>query len=250
VLLTAASAPASVVLVGTDSAATAANSGPGQFTLTDEGAGNRDGIYSYNYDAGASFDMLVVSVSREASTPEIFSVSYGGVDMNPATGSTTGTGASIFYLATASSSGTIAVDFSSFATVNGIGIGIAAIRSDNGDPIALIDANSGSGTSISLDPTLDGSFTMFAIDTNTGAFSGLDASPLSQIFANTDVGSNGAGAAYDADVAAGSIIYSYTNTASPRGIAAANFATVPEPSSVAAIGGMFVLSLFRRRRGS
>jgi hypothetical protein len=80
-------------------------------------------------------------------------------------------------------------------------------------------------------PTVAGSFTMFAIDTNGGDNSGLNTAPLTQIYANTDVGNNGAGAAYDTDVAAGGITYSYVNTVTPRGIAAVNCAPVAPPTS-------------------
>jgi hypothetical protein len=222
VLALAPAAQAAVLLVDTDSAVTARDSSPGAFTLTAEGAGTRDGIYSYSYDAGASFDMLVVSVSREASGVT-FSVSYDGVSMLLATGTATGSGASIYYLATSAQSGTIALDYTGFATVNGIGIGIAAIKCADPLPLGLIDANYGTGTSITINPTVDDSFTMFAIDTNGHAFDALT-SPLTEIDKVEDIGSNGFAAGYDLDVAAGEITYSYTNPNNPRGIAAANFA--------------------------
>jgi hypothetical protein len=248
--LAVGSAQAAISLVNSDSAHTGSNhtdsiTFPGDFSYVDGGAARGDGSYSYGYDASASFDMLVVSVSREGSND--FSVKYDGVSMGLATGAETGSGASIYYLATSAQSGTIALDFTGTGNINGIGIGIAAIKSDNGDPIGLIDAASGTGTSITIDPTLAGSFTMFAIDTNGGAFSGLNTSPLSEIDSVTDIGSNGFGASYDEDVAAGNITYSYTNTADPRGIAAANFAVVPEPSA-AALLGLGGLALLRHRR--
>jgi hypothetical protein len=229
---TAQAAP--VTLVNTDSAVTGTSQNTipdfyGDFTFTDGGgAGNRDGIYSYSYNAGASFDMLVVSVSREASA-ETFGVSYGGVSMDLATGAQAGSGASIFYLATSAQSGTIALDYTSFATVNGIGIGIAAIKCADPLPLGLIDADfltlngDQASTSITIDPTVAGSFTIFAIDTNGGAFDALT-SPLTEIDKVEDIGSNGFAAGYDLDVAAGEITYSYTNPNDPRGIAAANFA--------------------------
>ncbi|MGI9570298.1 MAG: hypothetical protein ACR2PH_11300, partial [Desulfobulbia bacterium] len=232
VLAIAPAAQAAVItVVDTDSAHTDSTSNPNDFTLSNEGAGNRDGIYSYSYDAGASFDMLVVSVSREAANDVELSVTYGGVDMDLATGLESASGATIYYLATTEQSGTIAASFIGTDVFNGCGIGIAAIKSDNGDPISLIDAAHETGypdgpTSITINPTVDGSFSFFAIDNNQKGQSGLNAAPLTQIYSNIDVGSSGAGASYDLDVAAGSITYSYTvdDPTKARSVAAANFA--------------------------
>lgn len=247
---------AAITVVDTDFAAMAANQSPGAFTLSDQQTGTRDGIYSYTYNAGASFDMLVLTVSREASNTgentggATFSASYAGTAMNLATGNIAGSGVSIFYLETASSSGTIALDFRNFATVNGIGIGIAAISSTTSDPIGLYDADSildGTGatsTSISIN-TADDSFTMWAVDTNLGAFSTL---PTTQIDKNEDIGNNGYATAYE-EVTTGQLgdTYSYTNSNNPRGIAAANFVVIPEPSA-ALLGSLGLLTLLRRRR--
>ena len=242
-LALAPAAQAAITFVNTGSAHTGSEhkdlpSFPGDFTLTAEGTSTArsDGIYSYSYDAGASFDMLVVSVSRESSSGPTFSVSYDGVSMDLATGTETGTGASIYYLATSAQNGTIALDFTNYdvddKVINSIGIGIAAIKSEDPDfPSGLIDADYGTGTSITIDPTVDGSFTMFALDTNNFAFSALT-SPLTQIDKNEDIGSSGFAAGYDQDVAAGEITYSYVNTVEPRGIAAANFAPVASGGTV------------------
>jgi hypothetical protein len=200
-------------------------------------------VYTHSYDAGASFDMLVVTVSREGGT--LVSLKFDGVDMIPATVGTPATGVSIFYLNTTATSGNLVADFTNSGT-NGIGIGIAAIKSDNGDPIGVYDADFGTGTTISID-TADDSFTMWAIDTNLGVFGDLDIPPF-QINRNTDIGSNGYAAAYE-EIATGVVgdTYSYTNTANPRGIAAANFVVVPEPSA-AFLGLAGTLLLLRRRR--
>lgn len=245
---------AAITLVDTDFAHTGSNSSPNDFTLTTQGSGSRDGVYSFNYNAGASFDMLVVTVSRESSGstendadfPPLggrMTVSYDGAEMNLAAGDTTSSGVTIYYLATTTQSGTIALDYTEFRAVNGIGIGIAAISSADG-PIGLNDAISGSGTSITVD-TADDSFTMWAIDTNGNAFNNL---PTNQIVKVTDIGSNGYAVAYEA-VTTGQTgdTYSYTNPNSPRGIAAANFVVVPEPS-VAIISTLGTVLLLRRKR--
>lgn len=248
----AAHAQAAISLVGApDSAVTASNSGPGDFTLTSQGAGTRDGIYSYSYNAGASSDMLVVSVSTEASS-EAWSVSYGGVDMTLATQSSVGSGASIFYLPNPSATGSIAIDFTGKSTVNGIGMGVVSL-SGNGQAIAFDSPGiSDSGTNtINLTTNFADSFVMFAGDANSTAGSAPTlASPLQVIFAGpSDLGSNTAAAGYENGVGVGLQTYSWTQDASPRGISAAAFYAVPEPHAAALLGLGGVLLLVRRKRG-
>lgn len=244
----AAPAQSAISVLATDSAVTAANSGPGDFTLSAQGAGTRDGIYSYSFAAGATSDMLVVSISAEASN-EIYSVSYGGVGMTLATESSVGSGTSIWYLANPSATGSIAIDYTGKTTVNGIGLGIASLFG-NGQEIALDNGVSGSGTnSINTTTNFDDSFVMFAGDANSTAGSSPTlASPLTTIFAGpADIGSNTAAAGYENMVAAGSNSYSWTQNAEPRGISAAAFYAVPEPHAAALLGLGGVLLLVRRR---
>jgi hypothetical protein len=91
---------------------------------------------------------------------------------------------------------------------------------------------------------------MWAVDTNLGTFDNLTPN---QIVKNTDIGSNGYAAAYEL-VATGqngdTYSYNFTGTGAgqaARGIAAANFVVVPEPST-ALLGGLGLFCLLRRRR--
>lgn len=180
-----------LTVLSTDSAVTAANSGPGDFTLTDQGPGTRDGIYSYAFNAGADSDMLVVSISTEASG-EAWSVSYDGVEMTLATQSSAGSGTSIFYLANPSATGSIAIDFTAKGTVNGIGLGIASLDGE-GQAIVFDNGVSDSGVdTIDITPNFADSFVMFAGDANSTA-GGLPtlSSNLTEIYRGPqDIGSN------------------------------------------------------------
>lgn len=239
---------AAITVLATGSAVTAANSGPGQFTLSSQGPGNRDGIYSFSFAAGATSDMLVVSVSVEASA-EAWTVSYGGVDMFLATQSSVGSGTSIFYLPNPSATGSIAIDYTGKATVNGIGLGIASLHG-NGEEIAFDDGVSTSGVaSIGITTNFDNSFVMFAGDANsTTAPASTLGSSLTSIYSGiSDIGSNTAAAGYENGVAAGLNTYSWTPAAEPRGISAAAFYTIPEPGA-ALLGSLGLLALLRRRR--
>lgn len=127
-----ASSHVAITLVNTDSARTGpsqTNPGtfPNDFTVTNP-VGTRGGTYSYSYDAGAAFDVLVVSVSAESGGTTL-DVNYNGVPMNRVVAGS----ASIWYLETSDVSGTIALNYlGTSPTVNGIGMGIAAISDDFG----------------------------------------------------------------------------------------------------------------------
>lgn len=248
-LLTLASAPAAITVLGTDSAVTAGNSGPGDFTLTSEGPGNRDGIYSYSFNAGATSDMLVISLSGEWSSEAYSGVTYGGASMTLATQSSVGSGTSIWYLANPSATGSIAIDFTTKGTVNGIGLGIVSLN-NSGQPIYLDDGVSDSGTtSIDITTSHADSFVMFAGDANSTVGSVSLNSPLTTIFAGPpDIGSNQAGAGYENGVAAGSNTYSWSPNTAERGISAAAFSAIPEPSVAGLFSSLLALGLLQRRR--
>ena len=234
-------AQAAITLLGTGFADTI-NGGPGDFTLT-------SGIYSYSYAAGATSDMLVISISSEKSG-EAYSVSYGGQAMTIATQSSAGSGTNIWYLADPSASGSIAIDFSSVGSVNSIGLGIASLNGE-GEEIAFDNGVSDDATaSIDITTNFDDSFVMFAGDANDVGGNPQVNAPLTSIYGGVgNIGSSQAAAGYQNGVAAGANTYTWSPNSQARGISAAAFyAPVPEPSSAALIGLGGLALILRRRK--
>lgn len=229
VIVVALPALAGITVISTDSAVTAANSGPGDFTLTNEGSGTRDGIYSYAFNPGAGSDMLVVTVSFEASS-EADAVKYNGVNMTLASRSSTGSGAGIWYMPSPAATGTIAIDYTNKGTVNGLGIGIASLSlGEQGSGIVLDTAVSDSGTNrIDITTISNDAFVIFAGDANATLGNPTVNPPLTAIFqGNKDIGSNQAAAGYTNGVPAGTYTYSWSPNSDPRGISVAAFDALP-----------------------
>ncbi|MFC1601091.1 hypothetical protein ACFL34_01915, partial [Candidatus Sumerlaeota bacterium] len=218
-----------IEVLDTGFAVTMSDGSPGDFTYIAAGGGTRAGVYSKNFNAGATSDMLVVAVSVEKST-EAYTVSYAGTPMTQAVQSSGGSGVSIWYLANPSASGTIAVDFTAIATVNGFGIGIASLNNADG-AIVLHSVGSDSPTnSVDITTTVADTFVMVAGDANAnGAPVSMD-SPLTTIGTDTDVGSSQVCFGYENEVAADSHTYSWTPDVAARGIAAAAFAPAAPPT--------------------
>lgn len=220
---------AGITVISTDSAVTAANLGPGDFTLTSPGVPLRSGIYSFSYNAGAASDMLVVTLSMERGSGDATVVSYAGQAMTLASQSSSTSGAGVWYLADPSATGTIAINLTN-AQVNGIGIGIASLSLDEqGSGIVLDTAISDSGTnSIDITTTSDDAFVIFAGDANDTNGSPTVDPPLTAIFQGPkNIGSNQAGAGYTNGVQSGTHTYSWSPNSNPRGISVAAFDALP-----------------------
>ena len=217
-MLAGVSAEAALTVLNTDSASTDGAGNAGDFSLA-------AGVYSYSFNAGATSDMLVVGVSVEKGGGA-WTVSYDGTQMTQAVQSSGGSGAMIFYLANPSASGTIEVDFSAVSPMNGFGIGIASLDGAIGAIELHSVASFDGASSIGITTTVPDTFVMVAGDANAQGAASMNA-PLTTIGIEIDVGSSQAGFGYENPVAANSHTYSWTPTASARGIVAAAFVAPP-----------------------
>jgi PEP-CTERM motif len=236
-------AEGAITLLNTASGATSTSAGPGSFAYD-----STTKIYTLSYDAGATSDMLVLSVTVEKGSVGSFAISYGGSALTQAV--TSGqNGASIWYLANPSATGSISIDAFTITTLNGFGIGIASLFG-NGQEIGLTaTGRSTNSTTVGITTVAD-SFVMVGADANNGINTTTPSmnAPLTQIYARGDVGSSKSAAGYENAVAAGAQTYGFTpGSAEERGLAAAAFTVIPEPST-ALLGGLGLLALLRRRR--
>lgn len=221
--------------------------------VRDSGSSNKfleNNVSTFSFDAGATADMLIIGFASEMSSapPGTVSITYNGDALTPAVDQT-GSVASIWYLANPYTGGDadIVVDMRSVVdTVNGYGMGIVSVTS-GGAPIVLHQtATAASTSSVDITTTVDDTFIVASFNSNNASGSVSANSPLTQIYAENDIGSARGAAGYETDVAAGSHTYSFSVTNEPRSTVAAAFHAVPEPASV--VTGTLGLALLAMRR--
>ena len=218
---------------------------------------------------GASADMLVVMTASELGglSGDAMTVTYGGVEMNLATGNTDLTQSAIWYLdlSTAGISGTdVVVDVTDYGTRNGFAAGWVTLNGNllAGESIALHSTafrQEGSpvlDNTVSLTTTVE-TFNVVNFNGNGGTQINVVSPDPNVIYEDGTIGSARSAAAYEVGVAAGTSVYEYfinnpdnngNANANYRRIDAAAFTVIPEPSSIALVG-LSGLLLMRRRRG-
>lgn len=199
-------------------------------------------------DAGAAADLLVVGTSTEFGTGTIggWSVTYDGNPMTFASGN--GSQSNVFYLdltGTSYSGGDADLVFAWDYTAGGdLGVGWVSttVVLDPGESVALHSTgDSGGSTSVDLVTTVDDTFNF--VNFNSNKIGGTDSvdPPLIEIYADSEFGSNGGGAGYESNVAAGTNTYSWSpGGAGRRNDAVAFFVANPYEAWVADFPGLGV----------
>ena len=136
----------------------------------DSSGGLGNTVNNYSFDAGATADLLVVAFSSEKSggTPAF---SYNGVPMIPAVVENL---SGIWYLHNPFTGGpaNVTVDFTGIGTVNGYGLGIAALSVPDDYSIALnaigsiTDGSQPASLTVNLTSTRPDAFIMTSINAN------------------------------------------------------------------------------------
>lgn len=190
---------------------------------------------TWSFDAGATADMLIVAYSSEIGNPVVgasVQITYGGSPMTRAVG---GTFATIYYLDLSTTTYTggaadLVVDLSDYGSRNGLAIGAVSVSS-GGQSIALHTTaghTAGSPQSVTLKTTAANAFAVASFNANNTSGTPVPAvsAPLTQIYANNNIGSARGGAGYQAGVAPGSHTYTWTLPTvnpEPRAAVAASF---------------------------
>jgi hypothetical protein len=192
-------------------------------------------INTFSFDAGSTARMLVVTYSAEMGSPVAnggVRITYGGF---PLTRAISAAGfADIYYLDLSTTSYTggaadLVVDLLDYSIRNGLGIGAVSL-SAGGQPIVLhTTANGGNNAqSVVLNTTASNAFAIASFNSNGNLGSPAPAvsAPLTQIYANNDIGSARGAAGYESGVSAGNHTYTWTlptNNPDPRRVVAASF---------------------------
>lgn len=190
---------------------------------------------TWSFDAGDTADMLIVAYSGELGNAVAgagIQITYAGFPMTRAIGGTT---AAVFYLdftttTYAGGAADLVVDLSDYNSRNGLGIGAVSINSGEKPMVQHTTASGGADAqSVTLTTTAANAFAVASFNTNgtSGTPAPAVSAPLTQLYASNNIGSARGGAGYEADVAPGEHLYTWTLPTSlnptPRAAVAASF---------------------------
>lgn len=202
--------------------------------------------WSVSFDAGATADKLIVTLSSEASagTP---SITYAGTPLQqvPGTGGLRNMG--IWYLDNPSTSGSADLIFNmtDFDAVNGIGFAIISV---SGTAPGVDVGDNASDLSVSLSPSTANSFVVTSFGSNGGQ--NVSGPAGHTLMYQGNIGSARGAASYVNAVPSGLQTYTYAQV-SPTGhsaSAAAFSPAIPEPSTFTLLTIGTLLLLHRRRK--
>jgi hypothetical protein len=185
--------------------------------------------YTVSFDAGATADKLIVTLSSETGSGGPPVITYNGVALTrvPGTGNSRVKG--IWYLDNPYTEGAadLVINMTSFGTVNGIGFGVVSV---SGSAPGTAGGNSAAGTEVSITTAVADSLIVSTYASNAGAAPTVP-SDHSQLYTSNNIGSSQAAAAYLNSVAAGpqTVTYAQGGTPSANSTAAAAFIPIPPP---------------------
>ncbi len=184
---------------------------------------------SISFDAGATADAIILSLSSESNaTAGQVSIRYAGFPFTPVIDHS-GSQPSVWLLNlghTTYTGGTAALvlDMTGVNVVNGYGLGIVSVKTNNAllDGLGVHASNTSTATSVGLTTTLE-SFAIAGHYVNLDSGGATAPSPMTQLY-GAQIGSARGAAGYQADMATGTSSFSFgstSGTAGPRSSAAA-----------------------------
>ena len=198
----------------------------------------KDGTNKFStlsFDAGATADKLIVTVSAElGGGGSIVAVTYNGAPLTQAPDTAKNHFKGIWYLDNPHTGGAadIIADFSDYGVVNGIGIGAVSV---SGSHVGVDVSASAGATNVTVTPTVAGSFVMAGYGVN-GSSGVSAASPLTHIYGANIGSASGAAGYVNRDVLAAEQTYAFVSPdTSSLGVGAAVFKPYEPPQGTVVV---------------
>jgi len=202
--------------------------------------------WTVSFDAGATADKLIVTLSSESSAGTA-SITYDGAPLQQVPSTTGSRNVGIWYLDNPSTSGPadLTFDMTDYNVVNGIGFGIISV---SGAAPGVDVGNSAPGLSVSLTPTVANSFVVTNFGSN-GA-QNITGPAGHTLLYQGNIGSARGATSYLEAAPSGLQTFTFAQaSAVDHSTSAAAFSpAIPEPSTFALLTAGFFLLLHRRHK--